>query len=333
MNKQNSSVLRMEMIMDKEEFYVENKEKTLAAYCTEDGKVVLKKINTGEVLFIIDVFCENYKEWKAEWCVEPRLAFSPTNEILAVAYGMGWLYLIDIDKKCVCRHFRFFPEVNYENSSFQEIDMCCYYNEYTQLDFSCSGKYLAIRVRVIYDPQESDGRIDLFTPIYMRSVFVIDMDIQEKIFDYYYSDKTERYYHENLAVLTFSPDDKILLIGALGGLLKVFELKNGIEVASFEHLGWISDPCAVDDRALAVFLDNTTFIYVAYIYDTKQTLLIKAAKTDIGWQEIGRYDVVLCEKYSLVTDVNYDKTLRKIVLHLGMYPEREKILLIDKDDV
>ena len=136
------------------------------------------------MLFTIDVLGENYEEWKYEWCVEPRLVFSPTNKILAVSYGMGWVYLIDISMKCICKHFRFFPEVNYENTSFQDIDMCCYYNEYTQLDFSHSGKYLAIRVRGLYDPQESDGRSDLFTPIYMRSVFVVDMDINEEVFRY-----------------------------------------------------------------------------------------------------------------------------------------------------
>ncbi|MBR6862973.1 MAG: hypothetical protein IKM73_16820 [Acidaminococcaceae bacterium] len=75
--------------------------------------------------------------------------------------------------------FELFPDVNYDNYDdfYDRIDLQAYYEESTMICFSNTGKYAVIRVRGNYDPQTFDGmNEDEFTPVYFRSVFVLNME-------------------------------------------------------------------------------------------------------------------------------------------------------------
>ena len=242
------------------EFYsVEHERIGLSAACLEDGSVVIRR--GTEVLSTLHLFGEGFELRHSYWLVEPRLAFSPDGAWLAVSYGIGYVYLVESQTGRVAREFRLFDDVCYKDDSYQDIDTYCYYNEYTRLDFSPSGRWLAVRVRGDFDPQEEDGRTEYFTPLYFRSVCVIDMDRQELAFTHVFED--ERPGHENLAALAFHPAEELLAVGAPGGRFRLLSLPGGRVTAEFRSLIWIPDPRGVRHRELIRFVDGDTLVYLS----------------------------------------------------------------------
>ena len=159
------------------------------------------------------------------------------------------------------RELRLFDDVCYEDDSYEDIDTYCYYNEHTRLDFSPSGRWLAVRVRGDFDPQEEDGRTEYFTPLYFRSVFVIDMDRRELAFSHVFDDECPG--NENLAVLAFHPAEELLAVGVPGGRFRLLSLPEGRVTAEFSSLIWVPDPCGVRHRALVRFVDGDTLVYLS----------------------------------------------------------------------
>lgn len=242
------------------EFYpAEDKASGLSAACLEDGSIVIRR-GTG-VLSTLYLFGDGFWERYSDWLVEPRLAFSPGGTWLAVSYGMGYVYLVEPRTGRVDRAFRLFDDVCYQDGSYQDIDTYCYYNEHTRLDFSPSGRWLAVRVRGDFDPQEEDGRTEYFTPLYFRSVSVIDMDRRELAFAHVFED--EQPGHENLAALAFRPSEELLAVGAPGGRFRLLSLPGGRVTAEFRGLIWVPDPCGVRHRALIRFVDGDTLVYLS----------------------------------------------------------------------
>lgn len=242
------------------EFYPARHEQSgLSAACLEDGSIVIRR--GEEVLSTLHLFGDSFELWHNEWLVEPRLAFSPDGNWLAVSYGMGYVWLVESRTGRVAKEFRLFDDVCYEDGSYQDIDTFCYYNEFTRLDFSPSGRWLAVRVRGDFDPQEEDSRTEYFTPLYFRSVFVIDMDRRELAFSHIFDD--ERPGHENLAVLAFHPAEELLAVGAPGGRLRLLSLPEGRVTAEFRSLIWVPDPRGVRHRALVRFVDGDTLVYLS----------------------------------------------------------------------
>ena len=242
------------------EFYPARHEQSgLSAACLEDGSIAIRR--GAEVLSTLRLFGDGFRARYSEWLGEPRLEFSPDGAWLAISYGMGYVYLAEPQTGRVVREFRLFDDVRYEDGSFQDIDTYCYYNEHTRLDFSPSGRWLAVRVRGDFDPQEEDGRTEYFTPLYFRSVFVIDMDRRELAFSHVFDD--ERPGHENLAVLAFHPAEELLAVGAPGGRFRLLSLPEGRVTAEFSGLIWVPDPCGVRHRELVRFVDGDTLVYLS----------------------------------------------------------------------
>ena len=126
------------------EFYPARHEQSgLSAACLEDGSIAIRR--GAEVLSTLRLFVDGFRARYSEWLVEPRLEFSPDGAWLAISYGMGYVYLAEPQTGRVVREFRLFDDVRYEDGSFQDIDTYCYYNEHTRLDFSPSGRWLAVR--------------------------------------------------------------------------------------------------------------------------------------------------------------------------------------------
>lgn len=242
-------------------FYIENSIKTRAAYCTEEGVVIVEDLVQKQLLYRINIFGEIYKYLLYEWNIRPCFFFSPDEKWLIITYGMGYIYYVELASGMVCERIRLFDDVDYDNNSFEDLDICCYYNEYTQIDFSASGRYMCARVRGDFDPQDSDGRAIMFEPVFFRSVFVFDMKTRKEVFRYTYPEP-EEYKATSLGVIAFSPDENLFVTGVFGGQVKVFDLLSGQEIASLEQLEWVAESCDIDNRCLVVFLSNNEFLYV-----------------------------------------------------------------------
>lgn len=301
--------------------YTENPLKTRAAYCTDEGVVLVEDLVRKQILYEIDIFGDRYKYLLYEWNIRLYFCFSPDGKWLIITYGMGYIYFVELatgiiyEKKCL------FEEVNYDEQSFEDIDTCCYYNEYTQIDFSASGRYMSARVRGDFDPQESDGRTIMFEPIFFRSVFVFDMKNQELIFEYCYPE-SEKYEATSLGTIAFSPDEKLLVTGVFGGQVKVFDLLSGKEIACLEHLEWLSESCDIDNRHLVAFLNNNEFLYV----NMEKELVWVVLDDHNDWHiktKIIREELVSIRN---VFDIEYD-SIKNMVKCYGR--EKEPICIIE----
>ena len=230
-----------------------------SAVCLEDGRILIRE---GErLLSTLRLFGAEFQEQTSWWGVEVRLGFSPGGDWLAVSYGLGHVYLAEPETGQAAARFRLFDEVRYEDESYQDIDTYCYYNEHTRLDFSPSGRWLAVRVRGDFDPQEEDGRREHFTPQYFRSVSVIDMERRTLVFTRSFEDEHPGY--ENLAALAFQPAEELLAVGAPGGRFRLLSLPEGETAGEFSSLIWVPDPLGVRHRDLIRFVDDDTLVYLS----------------------------------------------------------------------
>ena len=92
------------------EFYPARHEQSgLSAACLEDGSIVIRR--GEEVLSTLHLFGDSFELWHNEWLVEPRLAFSPDGNWLAVSYGMGYVWLVESRTGRVAKEFRLFDDV------------------------------------------------------------------------------------------------------------------------------------------------------------------------------------------------------------------------------
>ena len=284
-------------------YYMENPTKTRAAYCTDEGIVVVEDLVQKQILYKLDIFGDRYQYLLYEWNIRPCFFFSPEGKWLIITYGMGYIYFLELAAGMICEKMRLFQSVDYDMNSFEDVDTCCYYNEYTQIDFSTSGRYMAARVRGDFDPQESDRRTIMFEPVFFRSVFVFDMKTRELIFEYSYPE-TGEYKAASLGTIAFSPDDRLFVTGAFGGQVKVFDLSSGKEIACFGQLEWVAEPCDIDNRKLVVFLNDNEFLYVNKEKELVWVVLEGFRKWHI------KTKIIREELASIRTlfDIEYDKT-------------------------
>lgn len=242
-------------------FYTENSVKTKAAYCTDEGLVFVEDLVRKQILYKIDIFGDRYNYLLYNWNIITSFYFSPDEKWLIITYGMGYIYFVELASGVISERVRLFENVDYDVNSYADLDICCYYDEYIQIDFSSTGRYMSARVRGDFDPQDSDGRTDMFEPIYFRSVFVFDMKTRQLVFEYCYPE-TEKYIAASLGTIAFSPDEKLFVTGVFGGQVKVFDLLSGKSIACLERLEWVCNACDIDNRHLVVFLNNNEFLYV-----------------------------------------------------------------------
>lgn len=234
--------------------------------CGDDGMISIKRKEKAGAYFF-KLFYENYQYLRKQWAVETRMFFTLDLNYLIVTYGIGYVYTIDLNSMELVRSWKLFQDISYEDDSYQNIDLCCYYNEATEVDFSPWGRYAILRVRGDYDPQEGDGRTEIFTPVYFSSVFLVDLQTLELVFQYDSSDMQERYSEKNVAVAAMDSSEKKLLVGALGNDLKLFDVSEGCEIGTFKKLAWIPDPLDIRKCQLAVFMDENRFAYVNEAYN------------------------------------------------------------------
>lgn len=279
--------------------------KTWFISCNEYGLVKIENKIESKKSFALQLFKNNYHDLYISWDVVPNLYLSPDSEYIIITYGVGYIYFIRIREKKVVKSFRLFSDISYEDDSYQLIDLCCYYQESTEIIFSNTGRYCAIRVRGDYDPQEGDGRKNLFTPVYFRSIFIIDLYQLRLCFQDDYSDVPENG-GRNMAAIAFSPSDHYLVTGALGNIVKVFNLSEGICLGKFSSLVWINDPCGIRDCPLILFLNEHNFIYVnkennlIRITMQKNHLFKETGIIRTGIPEDHKFSAGICDKWTYI---------------------------------
>jgi len=258
---------------------------------TDEGFINVENKTDTNKSFYIHLFQYRYQYLYTEWWAFPQAFFTPDLKYVIVTYGIGYVYFISLSEKRVVKFFKLFSDISYEDDSFEEIETCCYYDERTQVDFSNTGRYAAIRVRAIFDPQAAGAEKVIFTPVYFSSVFIVDLYNLELCFYEYYNDVQEEY--KNLASIAFSPNDNYIAMGALGTIVKVFCIANKKCLGKFSSLVWISDSTAIKDCHLIAFLDENNFVYV-----NKDNDIIK-----VSLQQNGQF------VQSGIIKTNYDKPL------------------------
>ena len=249
--------------------------------CDEAGSIIIKDKETGQERIIPALFGENFYYQHTEWDVAVRIYITPDCRYIIVTYGIGHIYLIDACAAQIIKRVILFEEISYEDISYQSIDPGCYYNEYTRIDFNNTGRYAAIRVRGDYDPQDADGRDELTTPLYFRSVFLLDLSTLDICFQETFEDVEERS-GRNIAAIAFSPQDNYFVVGALGNQIKIFSLEDNRCVGNYMSLGWISDPSNIEHCRLICFLAEDAFIYVNRNYNIQRNTKVGADWSSSG---------------------------------------------------
>lgn len=280
--------------------------------CTETGLIKVENKADAGKSFEINLFNEHFRYLYAEWDVVPKFFLTPDSRYLIVTYGIGYIYFILLSEKRLVKTIQLFDEISYDGDPIDDvvesIDTFCYYTERTQIDFSSTGQYAAVRVRGDYDPQQEGGEDVIYTPLYFRSVFIINLSNLEIFFQEEYKDEEE---YRNLASIAFSPDDKYFVTGALGNIVKVFNLISGECLGKFSSLVWVSDSTGIRDCPLISFLDKNSFVYV-----NKNSDIVKVSLQENGkFEQTGIIKTRVLEDYKISRRI-YDewKYIKKIEL-------------------
>ena len=296
--------------------------KKYSTQCLKDGTIIVKEGPDGKEKFRLCLFQEFYRSFHMLLeldTVLPTVYITADDRLLIVGFGMGYLYFINLADGAVIKHMKLFPEVTYEDASYGEIDVQGYYSFETRLDLSGDGRYAVIRVRGEYDPQCGDGE---FSPVYVRSFFLMDMASLEIVFCDDYADVPDNGYL-NLGVAAFSPDSRFLAVASLGGVLKVFDLEEKREVYRYEAIEWIPYSGAIKHRTLAAFTEKRTFVLI-----NKEKCLVKVRMgPDGSWREEQVTEIASFmspERKFTVFDIVHDAKRREIVCHCALDKGKNK---------
>ena len=237
------------------------------AYVTRAGRVVIVQKSGDRRIFKPNVFNVHYRKYIYHYELLTRIFFTPDSKYCIITCDLGNLFFVDLKSGTLAKEYHLFPEISYEKGDIDEvyegINFTGYYELYTLVQFSRLGRYAVIRVRGQYDPQSTDGwdSDDLITPIYLRSVFVINMKTDEIIIREYFDDVPEKK-GRNVAAIAFSPRETRFVVGALGNALKIFDLNTGKEIGRIADLCWKADPLDLADCRFIVFCEESRFLFV-----------------------------------------------------------------------
>ena len=247
----------------------------------EKGVLSVFDVSDDEKLFSLWLFGDDFEYLLMQWDVKSALFLDENSKYVVLTYGIGHVYFISIQEQRVIKKIQLFDYISYDDESYQHVEDYAYYGVETFYKASHTEKYLAIRCRGVYDPQETDAPGFVFdTPEYQRSTFIINLDRLEIVFKYAFDDVEERN-GRNAAVFDFSPDEKHILIGALGNVLKVFSLETGRECGCFEGVKWHPYPLDIQNCEFGIFKTNDSFEYLNH---NNQWILVQKQQDGI-WRE------------------------------------------------
>lgn len=280
--------------------------------CDDMGNIIIRDKEKDREEVIPSLFGEDFSYRYIQWNVADAVYLTPDSRYIIATYGIGHVYLIDPAHKRVIRKIILFEEVCYEDTSYQSIYTGSYYNEVTRVDFSSTGRYAAIRVRGDFDP--SNPSQDGSTPLYFRTVFLLDLTTLEICFRESFEDVEERNDNRNIASIAFSPRDRYFAVGAPGNRIKLFSLEDYSCVGNCGTLGWVPDPCGVKHRQLVCFLTEDALIYA----DVKHNIR-RIARRGQDWRETGVLftDPTRDTIYSYIEDMEVDRERGTVSCHIA----------------
>lgn len=219
---------------------------TITAIMYWDG--LLKLLNTDDGSEIA-VFSDNLLLFQEEKATNMSLAFSPDGRYLAVGLGVGIVKIYDVQEQKLC------AEHLHPGLDWEQLEQNAYYHEYTYVQFSASGKYMAIVPTADdYDPQGDDGYP---IPLYFGTFYVIDFHTGAVVLEHSYKDR-------KIGAISFSPDERFIAVGMFGQEVTVWDIKCRQAITERNDFVWLGLPDRVGmTQTLAFTWRSDKLVYAA----------------------------------------------------------------------
>ncbi|WP_334074936.1 WD40 repeat domain-containing protein [Paenibacillus sp. A14] len=234
---------------DYEEWIVQvslNPDASLLAVMYRDGELKVLRTADGEE---VCSFSDSKPLFQEEKAGEAGLAFSPDSRYLAVGLGVGIVKVYDFAKK------ELHAEYAYPGLDWEQLERNAYYEEYTYVAFSETGRYLLIVPTAgSYDPQGDDG---YGIPEPYRTFYCVEFASGEVILQHTFSEKCK------IAAVQMSADEQLLAVGCFGKDITLWDM-TGRAVYGEDDFVWLGLPSRVGmTQTVAFSRDSKKLAYAS----------------------------------------------------------------------
>ncbi|MEK4439089.1 WD40 repeat domain-containing protein [Paenibacillus sp. FSL K6-2862] len=218
---------------------------SMGAIMGYSGQLKLIRIQDGTELKVLTDYKSLFSEEKA---MEVRLVFSPDGSSIAVGMAVGLVAVVDLQR------LEFVREFKYPGLDWEELVRNAYYEEYTHVLFSTSGKYLLIiPTAKQYDPQGDNG---YSIPAEYGTFYILDFVTGEVILKHTYVDR-------KIIASVISPDERFLAIGMEGKEMEIWDLVKNQPVTSRNDFVWLARADRVGSTQTMAFTANSEWLLYA----------------------------------------------------------------------
>ncbi|MFS0873946.1 WD40 repeat domain-containing protein [Paenibacillus xylanilyticus] len=218
---------------------------SIGAVMDYSGQLKLIRMQDGMVLKVLTDYNTFFLGEKA---MEVRLAFSPDGKFLAVGMAVGLVAVVDLQR------LEFVRELKYPGLDWEQLVPNAYYEEYTHVSFSASGKYiLIIPTAAQYDPQGDNG---YSIPAEYGTFYILDFVTGELILKHTYVDR-------KIIASVFSPDGRFLAIGLEGKEIEIWDVVQSQPVTSRNDFVWLARADRVGSTQTMAFTPNSEWLVYA----------------------------------------------------------------------
>lgn len=248
---------------DYEEWVVQvslNPDASLLAVMYKDGELkVLRTTDGNEVCS----FSDSRPLFQGEKAGEAGLAFSPDSRYLAVGLGVGIVKVYDLAKK------EPLTEYAYPGLDWEQLERNAYYEEYTYVTFSETGRYLImVPTAASYDPQGDDG---FGIPEPYRTFYCVEFASGEVVLQHTFPEGYK------IAAVQMSSDERWLAAGCFGKDIKLWEMSTRLAVYENKDYVWLGLPSRVGMTQTVAFSRDSEKL----AYASRQTVrIVHLAETD-----------------------------------------------------
>ncbi|MGG4132104.1 WD40 repeat domain-containing protein [Paenibacillus illinoisensis] len=218
---------------------------SIGAVMDYSGQLKLIRMQDGMELKVLTDYKSLFSEEKA---MEVRLVFSPDGNSLAVGMAVGLVAVVDLQR------LEFVREFKYPGLDWEQLDRNAYYEEYTHVSFSTSGKYLLIiPTAKQYDPQGDNG---YSIPAEYGTYYILDFGTGEVILKHTYVDR-------KITASVFSPDERFLAIRLEGKEIEIWNVVQSQPVISRNDYVWLARADRVGSTQTMAFTPNSEWLVYA----------------------------------------------------------------------
>ncbi|MCM3703089.1 WD40 repeat domain-containing protein [Paenibacillus macerans] len=235
---------------DSEEWVVQvalNPDATLLAVMYSDGGLKVIRTDDGKEGCS---FSDNRELFKEEKAYEAGLAFSPDSRYLVVGLGVGMVKVYDLLEKSLCKEYGC-PGLDWE-----QLERNAYYEEYTYVTFSATGRYLIIVPTAgSYDPQGDDG---YGIPEPYRTFYCMEFASGKVVLQHTFGENSK------IAAIQISPDERLLAVGCFGQEITVWDMASCRTVYEGNIFVWLGLPSRVGmTQTISFGQDSKRLAYAA----------------------------------------------------------------------